>query len=116
MSQSGPALQAIQITSSNKRTPSGEGGNRKPAASYLFTAVVLTGIFLRLLVVLIPGNSLQAPWSGGGDAAAYLRLAHNIVDGKGYAYAGFPSAFRPPLFPGILAIFIKLFGRDALLG
>ena len=95
---------------------SGVGNNRNAAGSYLFTGVLLTGIFIRLLVVLIPGNGLQAPWSGGGDAAAYVRLAQNIVDGKGYSYAGIPSAFRPPLYPGTLAMFIKLFGRDALLG
>jgi len=60
------------------------GNNRDAATSHLFTGVLLAGIFIRLLVVLIPGNGLQALWSGGGDAAAHLRLAHNIVDGEGY--------------------------------
>src|SRR5579862_5594950 len=84
------------------------------AASALFKATIVAGIFLRLIVVLIPGNKIQAPWSGGGDAHAYITLAQNIVSGQGYAYAGFPSAFRPPIYPGTLALFMELFGGNAL--
>jgi 4-amino-4-deoxy-L-arabinose transferase-like glycosyltransferase len=88
----------------------------RTVGSYLISALLVTGILIRLLVVIIPGNGIQAPWSGGGDAHAYITLAENIVAGQGYSYHGFPSAFRPPLYPGTLVLFMKLLGGNAFRG
>jgi 4-amino-4-deoxy-L-arabinose transferase-like glycosyltransferase len=83
-------------------------------ASYLFVGLVAAGLIVRVLFAALPGNAARTPWGGGGDTAAYLLLAHNLVEGKGYAYAGMPTALRAPLYPLLLASFLKLFGDHAL--
>ena len=57
---------------------------------------------------------MRTPWGGGGDTPAYVLLAQNILSGKGYAYAGMPTALRAPGYPLMLAAFFKLFGAHAL--
>ncbi|MGH9685950.1 MAG: ArnT family glycosyltransferase [Candidatus Acidiferrales bacterium] len=73
----------------------------------------MAGILTRLLVVLLADNRLNPPWGGLGDAPAYFLLAHNIATGKGYAYAGFATAYRPPIYPLLLAGGIKVFDSHA---
>jgi len=68
---------------------------------------------VRLLLVVIADNRLNAPWGGVGDAPAYVLLAQNLATGKGYAYAGHPTAYRAPVYPFVLAASMKLFGRHA---
>lgn len=75
----------------------------------------MTGVLARLAFVLIPGNALRTPWSGGGDTGAYVLLAQNIVAHRGFTYAGQPTAFRPPGYPLLLAGFMKVFGTDYVL-
>jgi len=91
-------------------------GNR---AKILFTrgfaGLIVTGIFARLVFVLIPGNVLRAQWSGGGDAEAYVLLAQNVVAHRGLTYAGQPTAFRPPGYPLLLAAFMDVFERNYVL-
>jgi 4-amino-4-deoxy-L-arabinose transferase-like glycosyltransferase len=72
------------------------------------------GIALRLLVVILGGNGMRTPWGGGGDTSTYLLLAHNLLNGKGYTYAGVPTALRPPGYPILLAAAVKVFGSHAL--
>jgi 4-amino-4-deoxy-L-arabinose transferase-like glycosyltransferase len=74
-------------------------------ANYRLPAIVLivVAFSLRIAVVAIPGNRLNAPWSGGGDTLAYVTLAQNIIDGKGLSYANKPTALRPPGYPLVLA-------------
>jgi 4-amino-4-deoxy-L-arabinose transferase-like glycosyltransferase len=72
------------------------------------------GIALRVLVVILGGNGMRTPWGGGGDTSTYLLLAHNLLDGKGYTYAGVPTALRPPAYPILLAAALKIFGSYAL--
>jgi 4-amino-4-deoxy-L-arabinose transferase-like glycosyltransferase len=68
-----------------------------------------------VLVATLPGNAPRTPWGGGGDTETYLLLAHNLVEGKGYAYAGMPTALRAPVYPLLLASFLKIFGSHALM-
>lgn len=75
--------------------------------------LISAGVLLRLLIVLIPGNRLNPPWGGIGDAPAYALLAQNIATGRGYAYAGFPTAYRAPIYPLFLAGAMKVFGAHA---
>lgn len=86
----------------------------KPWHNYIFVALVVAGIAIRLSLVLVAGNKINAPWGGVGDAPAYVLLAHNLAAGKGYAYAGHPTAYRAPLYPLALAASVKLFSRHAL--
>jgi 4-amino-4-deoxy-L-arabinose transferase-like glycosyltransferase len=93
--------------------------NKRPDASLslaLLPGVVLAGVVLRLIVTISAGNGMRTPWGGGGDTGAYLTLARNLLEGRGYAYAGQPTALRPPLYPILLAGFIELFGGHALAG
>lgn len=86
--------------------------SRKP--SYLFAGLVLAGLVVRILVAALPGSAARTPWGGGGDTAAYVLLAHNLVAGKGYAYAAMPTALRAPAYPLLLASFFEVFGDHAL--
>ncbi len=47
----------------------------------------------------------------GGDALIYLLPIHNLMDGKGYSYAGSPSLIFPPGY-GILSYLFFLAIRD----
>jgi len=84
------------------------------ALSYGFLALLILGVILRLLVVALPGNAPRTPWGGGGDTDAYILLAQNLAAGQGYAYAGQPTAYRPPAYPYLLAASMNLFGSHAI--
>jgi len=90
------------------------GHRRERLAGYVFAVIVFAGVLLRLLVVILPGDGMRTPWGGGGDTAAYVLLAQNIASGKGYAYAGWPTAYRPPVYPLALAGLLRVFGTHAL--
>lgn len=68
-----------------------------------YRALLVLGILLRLGFVLAAGNRAAPPWSAGGDVAAYVTLAGNLLHGRGYSYSGEPTAFRPPLYPILVA-------------
>ncbi|HEX4001803.1 MAG TPA: glycosyltransferase family 39 protein [Candidatus Acidoferrales bacterium] len=85
-----------------------------PLLSYGFFALLALGLLLRILIVALPGNALRTPWGGGGDTPAYVLLAQNLLAGKGYTYAGLPSAYRPPAYPFLLAASMKVFGAHAI--
>ncbi|MGH9690618.1 MAG: ArnT family glycosyltransferase [Candidatus Acidiferrales bacterium] len=88
--------------------------NKDHIVRYGFVALVLAGILLRLLVAIFAGNGMRTPWGGGGDTPAYVLLAQNLVTGKGFTYAGEPTALRAPLYPIFLAACLKVFGTYAL--
>ena len=49
-----------------------------------------------------------AHWPG---SESYIRIAANVVDGKGYSLDGlYPTALRPPLYSLILAGTMELVG------
>ncbi len=51
-----------------------------------------------------------------GDAAAYDRIARNLMAGNGFAQQpGVPTAFWPPLYPTFLAVLYSIFGYNLLL-
>jgi hypothetical protein len=81
---------------------------------YALMAIVLAGVMLRLVVVILAGNGMRTPWGGGGDTPSYVLLAQNLLTGKGYAYAGMPTALRAPAYPILLAAAFKMFVAHAL--
>jgi hypothetical protein len=83
--------------------------------SYAFYSLAAVGVLARAIFVYIPGNAQQTPWSGGGDTPDYILLARNLIAHFGYSYGGQPSAYRPPMYPLILASFMKTFGNDYIL-
>ncbi len=57
-----------------------------------------------LLYSFYLGDSLRFP-----DERLYLSIARNIVQGHGYSFDGaHPTAFLPPVYPLILALFMKM--------
>jgi hypothetical protein len=76
----------------------------------LFWILVTVALVVRLLVAILPGRQLEPPWSGGSDSQHYATLAENLLKGKGFTYAGHPTAFRPPVYPLFLALMMMLFG------
>lgn len=90
-------------------------GEKSLLFSLGFLVLVMAGVLGRLAFIAIPGNALQTPWSGGSDTGAYVLLAQNLLGGKGYTYAGLPTAFRPPGYPLLLSAFMEFFGRHYVL-
>lgn len=88
---------------------------RRRAVSVLWLGVILFGACLRVAIVALPGNHLQAAWSGGGDADRYVLLGQNLVQGKGLTYASEPTALRAPGYPLLLAGFMRLSSAKYLL-
>ena len=111
MSPPVPAFRESPQMLSPESARAGAGGRW---LSHGFVALLVLGVIVRILVVALPGNALRSPWGGGGDTPAYVLLAHNLIDGKGYAYAGQPTAYRAPAYPFVLAASMKIFGAHAI--
>lgn len=74
----------------------------------------LLGLSLRIVLVILAGNQEVGTLSGTGDQIRYLTLADSIFQGKGFTYAGQPTALRPPLYPLFLALMHVVFGSHSL--
>ncbi len=75
--------------------------------------VTITAIFIMYVLTIREGHN----W--GGDFALYLKHALNLLDGRTYSDTGYivnpaepwiSPATYPPVFPALLALFIKFFG------
>ena len=75
----------------------------------------LSGLALRFVVLFLSGNRQVGPFSGVGDQIRYSTLADSINEGRGFTYAGQPTALRPPLYPLLLAASHSVFGSNYLL-
>lgn len=78
--------------------------------SNALAAILVAGLSLRIAVAILAGNGMRTPWGGGGDTASYVVLAQNLLTGKGYAYAGMPTALRAPGYPILLTAAFRAFG------
>ncbi len=81
---------------------------RHPLAKPLW-AVVALAIILRAAVMLRGYGTFEDPDN-------YLPLARSLVSGEGYALRGRPTAYRPPLYPILLAPLTPILGDDSWLG
>jgi 4-amino-4-deoxy-L-arabinose transferase-like glycosyltransferase len=77
--------------------------------------IALFGIAERIALLFLAGNRQIGPLSGVGDQVRYLTLADSIFQGRGFSYAGQPTALRPPLYPLLLAGSHIAFGSHYLL-
>ena len=81
-----------------------------------FMALLLAlGVVFRLLLVWLttsPSDTFNHLYPGYGDGEEYLDNARSLVEYGVYGYAGRPSAFRPPAYPFILALTLRLFGES----
>ena len=79
----------------------------RPRTSWL-AAIVLIGLLARGVFLV------RALGSGGlDDPDRYLPLARGLAEGKGFASFGRPTAFRPPLYPLLLAPLVGTMGGRA---
>ncbi|MBN2289664.1 MAG: glycosyltransferase family 39 protein [Candidatus Glassbacteria bacterium] len=73
--------------------------SRRHPRTVLFAAVFL--VYIPSWLVM-PGDITVM---GGGDSVDYIRLAHSLLEGKGY-----PSFYRAPLYPFLLTVPVRLAG------
>jgi hypothetical protein len=74
----------------------------------LLLALVVAGALAVRLVLMAGGlNRLD-------DPDHYLTLARSLAEGRGFALDGRPTAYRPPLYPILLAPFVATLSREAL--
>jgi len=68
------------------------------------------------LAGLVARAGLMTPWSARPpeDPDNYLVLAEALANGEGYRIQGRPTAYRPPLYPVLLAPGVVLFGNPPL--
>lgn len=67
---------------------------------YMVPGLILFTLVAGLIYSLYLGESLRYP-----DEYDYIKIAHNIIDNRGFSLDGNrPTAYRPPVYPGILAI------------
>ncbi|MGH9682896.1 MAG: glycosyltransferase family 39 protein [Candidatus Acidiferrales bacterium] len=95
-------------------TPFSEKRRARGLWTYGFLIIAAIGILLRVAVTIAAGNAPRTPWGGGGDTPGYILLAQNLIAGKGYTYAGMPTAYRPPFYPAFLAVCVRAFHGRAL--
>ena len=74
-------------------------------------AVVLLGLLVRSALL---AQSLRT--GGLDDLDKYLPLARGLVEGRGFALDGRPTAYRPPLYPLVLAPIVAVMGPRVDLG
>lgn len=82
----------------------------KPFLIILALIASILGFAVRVMLLVLAGNQQVARFSGTGDQIRYLTLADSIFQGRGFTYAGEPTALRPPLYPLMLAIAHWAFG------
>jgi 4-amino-4-deoxy-L-arabinose transferase-like glycosyltransferase len=72
-------------------------------------AVIVLGVLVRAAVML------RGP-GGFDDPDNYLPLARSVVTGDGFSWNGRPTAYRPPLYPLLLAPSIAILGNQFVWG
>ena len=81
---------------------------RRPRALF---AVLALGVALRLGILALQSEHLQH------DTDAYLAIAGQFASGNGFAgIGGSPTAYRPPLYPLLLAAVLALGGGTTAIG
>jgi 4-amino-4-deoxy-L-arabinose transferase-like glycosyltransferase len=110
------SVASLPLSQRDKRKSESSLGSthRRARLESILTTAVVIGILVRMAVVVFAGSGMRTPWGGGGDTPSYLLLAQNLLAGKGYTYAGLPTAVRAPAYPFALAALMKLFGGHAL--
>src|SRR5690349_9739603 len=93
---------------SNPNRAKDPGADRSQRGRGLAAIVVLA--LLARWVVMVPHIGRLH------DPDHYLELARSLAEGKGFAWHGRPTAYRPPLYPMVLAPLVALLGRHLALG
>src|SRR4051812_37709214 len=78
-------------------------GSSDKALRRWLAAIVAVAILARW-AVLVPGSGRL------DDPDSYLLLARSLADGRGFTLNGRPTAYRPPLYPLVLAPLVATLG------
>ncbi len=72
----------------------------------LFIAAITIGVIFRvILLIMLPGSVSVVRIIHESDSVEYFGMAQNLLDGKGFSLNGEePTAFRPPLYPLLIAM------------
>ncbi len=78
--------------------------NTKYFHAYILILIILAGAAVRI------GLSSSSLCGRGAieDPDGYLALAESVVSGRGFSWEGRPTAYRPPLYPLVLAPIVAL--------
>ena len=99
--------------------PSVEGTDQAPASGAHHVPLWTVPVLIAALTRGLYWAAVHPAWVPRSDAAQYVGLARSLAAGDGFT-AAFPSgvahatAFRPPLYPALLAVPTAVFGPDAL--
>ncbi|MBN2464158.1 glycosyltransferase family 39 protein [candidate division WOR-3 bacterium] len=90
------------------------------SASWLLAAALLTGLALRLCLLLIPAAPFATKvLEPTGDSPEYVRLAANLVHGRAFSQDSAPpyrpDILRTPVYPLFLALPLLLTAHSSLL-
>jgi 4-amino-4-deoxy-L-arabinose transferase-like glycosyltransferase len=78
-------------------------------------AALAAGVLFRLVLIALtttPDDPMNRLYPGYTDGEEYLDNARSLVETGVYGYGGRPSAFRPPAYPILLSVSLKLFGAS----
>lgn len=76
----------------------------------ILVLVLLTALTIRIAAIIVWRDRLNE------DVDGYLRIAASIAAGDGYMESGRATAFRPPLYPLVLASVVRLGGAGLAIG
>src|SRR5579883_1070643 len=79
------------------------------ASRWVLAAIMALAIVMRLAVML-------PSWGRIDDPDSYLPLARSLVEGHGFSHKGRPTAYRPPLYPIVLAPLVGTLGDRIFVG
>ena len=71
-------------------------------------------MILRVILIVFtttPNDPLNRLYPGFTDGADYMEIARSLLELGVFGYAGRPTAFRPPAYPLLIAVFWKVFGE-----
>jgi 4-amino-4-deoxy-L-arabinose transferase-like glycosyltransferase len=86
---------------------------RRPALIVFFVALALRLPF----AFIAPATSLKTPITSDftEDAVAYVNVARSLVEHDVYGFGGRASAFRPPLYPWMIAAVFEFFPENFMI-
>ncbi len=85
--------------------------------SFALRPIFSTGLAVVAAIIAsiaIRGALMAAGTGTFDDPDNYLPLAHSLASGQGLAIKGRPTAYRPPLYPLLLAPIVTLAGDRAI--
>lgn len=91
----------------------GKTGN--PKSGYYLIALFILALVPRIGYVILRPPTAESALTRLNDSTDYDHLAQKILEGEFSSPSGAPTAFRPPVYPGFLALIYLIFGKQNLI-